>query len=127
MHTKFKVCVGVRSGPKGPVIDLSIVGLESLSKQNLGFALGYVQSQPKGPVIDSSICGRGSRSTWKYVQAFDGLEAPMLVQTKFEVCVGYVLGRRAPAMDFSTFGLESLFKQNLKLALAYILGRRACH
>ena len=57
MHTKFKVCVGVRSGPKGPVIDLSIVGLESLSKQNLGFALGYVQSEPKGPVIDSSICG----------------------------------------------------------------------
>ena len=41
MQTKFKVCVGVRSGPKGPVNDLSIVGLESLSKQNLGFALGY--------------------------------------------------------------------------------------
>ena len=57
MQTKFKVCVGVRSGPKGPVMDLSIVGLESLSKQNLRFALGYVQSEPKGPVIDSSICG----------------------------------------------------------------------
>ena len=57
IQTKFKVCVGVRSGPKGPVMDLSIVGLESLSKQNLRFALGYVQSEPKGPVIDSSICG----------------------------------------------------------------------
>ena len=42
---------------KGPVMDLSIVGLESLSKQNLRFALGYVQSEPRGPVIDSSICG----------------------------------------------------------------------
>ena len=40
VQTKFEVCVGVRSGPKGPVIDLSIVGLESLSKQNLRFALG---------------------------------------------------------------------------------------
>ena len=126
MQTKFKVCVGVRSGPKGPVMDLSIVGLESLSKQNLRFALGYVQSEPKGPVIDSSICG-GSRSTWKYAQAFDGLEAPMLVQSKFEVCVGVRSGPKGPVMDFSTFGLESLFKQNLKLALAYILGRRACH
>ena len=57
VQTQCKVCVGVRSGPKGPVIDLSIVGLESLSKENLGFALGYVQSEPKGPVIDSSICG----------------------------------------------------------------------
>ena len=38
-------------------MDLSIVGLESLSKQNLRFALGYVQSEPRGPVIDSSICG----------------------------------------------------------------------
>ena len=33
VQTKFKVCVGVRSGPKGPVIDLSFVGLESVSKQ----------------------------------------------------------------------------------------------
>ena len=57
VQTKFRVCAGVRSGPKGPVIDLSIVGLESLSKPNLGFALGYVQSEPKGPVIDSSVEG----------------------------------------------------------------------
>ena len=59
MPTKFKVCVGVRSGPKGPVIDLSIVGLESLSKQNLGFALGYIQSEPfgvEGLPVDSEIC-----------------------------------------------------------------------
>ena len=40
MQTKFKVCVGVRSGPKGPVIDLSIVGLESLSKQNFRVCAG---------------------------------------------------------------------------------------
>ena len=50
----------------------------------------------------------------------------MLVQSKFEVCVGVRSGPKGPVMDFSTFGLESLFKQNLKLALAYILGRRAC-
>ena len=65
--------------------------------------------------------------TWRYAQAFDGLVAPMLVQSKFEVCVGVRSGPKGPGMDFSTFGLESLFKQNLKLALAYILGRRACH
>ena len=51
----------------------------------------------------------------------------MLVQSKFEVCVGGRSGRKGPDMDFSTFGLETSFKQNLKLALAYILGRRACH
>ena len=47
----------------------------------------------------------------------------MLVQ--FEVCVGVRSGPKGRVMDFSTFGLESLFKQNLQLALAYILGRRA--
>ena len=26
VQSKFEVCVGVRSGPKGPVIDLSIFG-----------------------------------------------------------------------------------------------------
>ena len=26
VQTQFKVCVGVRSGPKGPVIDLSLFG-----------------------------------------------------------------------------------------------------
>ena len=49
----------------------------------------------------------------------------MLVQSKFEVCVGVRSGPKGPVTDFSTFGLESLFKQNLKFALAYILGRRA--
>ena len=53
----LRFALGYVSGPKGPVIDLSIVGLESLSKQNLGFALGYVQSEPQSPVIHSSICG----------------------------------------------------------------------
>ena len=77
VQTKFKVCVGVRSGPKGPVIDLSFLGLESLSKSNLRFALGYVQSEPKGRVIHSSNSWRGSRLTWRYAQAFDGLVAPM--------------------------------------------------
>ena len=67
------------------------------------------------------------RSTWKYAQAFDGLEAPMLVQSKFEVCVGVRSGPKGPVMDFSTFGLESLFKHNFKFAQSYILGRRACH
>ena len=52
---------------------------------------------------------------------------PLLVQLKFEVCVGVRSGPKGPVMDFATFGLESLFKQNLKLALAYILRRRACH
>ena len=33
VQTKFEVCIGVRSGPKGPVIDLSIFGLESLSNK----------------------------------------------------------------------------------------------
>ena len=51
----------------------------------------------------------------------------MLVQSKFEVCVGVRSGPKGPVMDFSTLGLESLFKQNLKLARAYVLGRRACH
>ena len=55
---------GVRSGPKGAVIDLPIFGFEGhnpypvranttkqLGFRNLGFALG-VCSGPKGPVID---------------------------------------------------------------------------
>ena len=123
MQTKFKVCVGARSGPKGPVIDLSIVGLESLSKQNLGFAVGYVQSEPKGPVIDSSICGGAPGRLGNMFKH----STVWIVQTKFEVCVGVRSGPKGPVMDFSTFGLESLCKQTLKLALAYILGRRACH
>ena len=81
VQTKLEVCVGVRSGPKGPVIDLSIFGLESLSKQNLRFALGYILGRGALSLIFLSV--EGSRSTWKYVQALDGLEAPRLVQTNF--------------------------------------------
>ena len=51
----------------------------------------------------------------------------MLVQTQFKVCVGVRCGPKGPVIDLSIVGLEALFKQNLKLALAYILGRRACH
>ena len=40
VQAKFKVCVGVRSGPKSPVMDLSIVGLASLSKQNFKVCAG---------------------------------------------------------------------------------------
>ena len=39
----------------------------------------------------------------------------MLVQSKFEVCVGVRSGPNGPVMDFSTFGLESLFKQTENL------------
>ena len=129
MQTKFKVFVGVRSGRKGPVMDLSIVGLESLSKQNLRFALGYIQSEPKGPVIHSSICG-GAPGRLGNMLKHSTVWRPQCLSNqnlKFEVCVGVRSGPKGPVTDFSTFGLESLFKQNLKLALAYILGRRACH
>ena len=51
----------------------------------------------------------------------------MLVQSKFEVCVGVSSGPKGPVMEFSTVGIESLFKQNLNFAHLYILGRRACH
>ena len=94
MQTKFKACVGVRSGPKGPVIDLSIVGLESLSKQNLRFALGYVQSEPKGPVIDSSICGEPGRlgNMLKHSRVW---RPQCLSNQNLRFAWGYVLGRRA--------------------------------
>ena len=62
---------GVRSGPKGPVIDLPILGFEGnnpypvrantmkqIGVHNLGFALG-VCSGPQGPVIDLPIFGEG--------------------------------------------------------------------
>ena len=78
VQTKFKVCVGVRSGPKGPVIDFVVRRPRIPVQANLRFALGYVQSEPKGRVIHSSICGGAPGSTWKYAQAFDGLEALML-------------------------------------------------
>ena len=68
-----------------------------------------------------------SRSPEKYAQAFDGLEAPMLVQTKLKVCIGVRSGPKGPVIDLSFVGLESLFKQNVKFAQSYILGRRACH
>ena len=120
------VFVGVRSGPKGPVMDLSIVGLESLSKQNLRLALGYVQSEPKGPVIDSSICGGAPGRLGNMLKHSTVWRPQCLSNQNLRLALGYVLGRRALSRIF-TFGLESLFKQNFKLALAYILGRRACH
>ena len=51
----------------------------------------------------------------------------MLVQSKFEVCVGVRSEPKGPVIDLSFVGLESLFKQNVKFAQSYILGRRACH
>ena len=90
MQTKFKVFVGVRSGRKGPVMDVSIVGLESLSKQNLRFALGYVQSEPKGPVIHSSICG-GAPGRLGNMLKHSTVWRPQCLSNqnlKFEVCVG---------------------------------------
>ena len=51
----------------------------------------------------------------------------MLVQSKFEVCVGVRSGPKGPVTDFSTFGLESLFKQNLKFALCVHSGTKGCH
>ena len=95
MQTKFKVCVGVRSGPKGPVIDLSIVGLESLSKQNLGFALAYVQSEPKSPVIDSSICGGAPGRLGNMFKHSTVWTPQCLSNQNLRFALGYVLGRRA--------------------------------
>ena len=97
---KFKVCVGVRSGPKGPVIDLSFVGLESLSKQGLRFALGYVQSEPKGRVIHSSIFGGASGRFGNMLKHSTVWKPTMLVQSKLRFASGYVLGRRALSWIF---------------------------
>ena len=60
VQTKFEVCVGVRSGPKGPVIDLSIFGLESR----------WGTFWAEGPVIDISICG--VQSIWEPLQIVKG-------------------------------------------------------
>ena len=117
IQTKFKICVGVRSGPKGPVMDLSIVGLESLSKANLRFALGYVQSEPKGPVIDSSICGGAPGRLGKMLKHSTVWRPQCLSNQNLRFCVGVRSGPKGPVTDFSTFGLESLFKQNLKILL----------
>ena len=114
MQTKFKVCVGVRSGPKGPVIDLSIVGLESLSKQNLGFVLGYVQSEPKGPVIDSSIGAPGRLGNmFKHSTVW---RPQCLSNQNLRFALGYVLGRKGPVIDLSIFGQGawSAWKRMLK-------------
>ena len=100
MQTKFKVCVGVRSGPKGPVIDLSIVGLESLSKQNLRFALGYVQSEPKSPVIDSSICGGTPGRLGNMFKHSRVWRPECLSNQNLRFALGYVLGRRALSWIF---------------------------
>ena len=105
MQTRFKGCVGVRSGPKGPVIDLSIVGLESLSKQNLGFALGYVQSEPQGPVIHSSICGgapgRLGIALVSLAVVTDPGRVPILVQTEFKVCTVVHSRPKGPVIDIT--------------------------
>ena len=100
VQTKFKVCVGVRSGPKGPVIDLSFVGLESLSKQNLRFALGYVQSEPKGPVIDSSICGGAPGRLGNMLKHSTVWRPQCLSNQNLRFALGYVLGRRALSWIF---------------------------
>ena len=56
VQTKLEVCVGVRSGPKGPVIDLSIFGLEIPVQAKFKVCVG-VHSGPRGPVVDIFICG----------------------------------------------------------------------
>ena len=98
VQTKFEVCVGVRSGSKGPVIDLSIFGLESPSKQNLGFALGYILGRRALSLIFRSVEGLPvlgnmfKRSTaWRP----QGLSKQTL---KF--ALGYVLPK-GPVMDLS--------------------------
>ena len=100
VQTKFRVCAGVRSGPTGPVIDLSIVGLESLSKPNLGFALGYVQSEPKGPVIDSSICGGAPGRLGNMLKHSTVWRPECLSNQNLRFALGYVLGRRALSWIF---------------------------
>ena len=100
VQTQFKVCVGVRSGPKGPVIDLSIVGLESFSKPNLGFALGYVQSEPKGPVMDSSICGGAPGRLGNMLKHATVWRPECLSNQNLRFALGYVLGRRALSWIF---------------------------
>ena len=67
-------------------MDLSIVGLESLSKQNLRFALGYVQSEPKGPVRS------GPKGPVRDFSTF-GLES--LFKQNLKLALAYILGRRA--------------------------------
>ena len=100
VQTQFKVCFGVRSGPKGPVIDLSIAGLESLSKQNLGFALGYVQSESKGPVIDSSICGGAPGRLGNMLKHSTVWRPECLSSQNLRFALGYVLGGRALSWIF---------------------------
>ena len=100
MQKKFKVFVGVRSGPKGPVMDLSIVGLESLSKQNLRFALGYVQSEPKGPVIHSSVCGGAPGRLGNMLKHSTVWRPQCLSNQNLRFALGYVLGRRALSRIF---------------------------
>ena len=40
---KFRVCVGVRSGPKGPVIDISICGVAPDKNLQTIKVVGYVR------------------------------------------------------------------------------------
>ena len=81
-------------------MDLSIVGLESLSKQNLRFALGYVQSEPKGRVIHSSICGGASGRLGNMLKPSTVWRPQGLSNQNLRVALGYVLGRRALSRIF---------------------------
>ena len=78
-------------------MDLSIVGLESLSKQ------GYVQSEPKGPVIDSSICGGAPGRLGNMLKHSTVWRLQCLSNPNLRFALGYVLGRRALSRIFRPF------------------------
>ena len=64
-------------------------------KQNLGFALAYVQSEPKGPVIDSSICGGAPGRLGNMFKHSTVWTPQCLSNQNLRFALGYVLGRRA--------------------------------
>ena len=142
VQAKFKVCAGVHSGPKGPVIDINISicgGLlgalgnmfkrltvwrpQCLCKQNLKFALGYVLGRRALSLICRSLASNPC-------------------PTKFRVCVGVDSGPKGPVIHILICGgapgrLGNMFKrstawrpqglpkQTLRFALGYVLGRSA--
>ena len=57
VQTKFRVCLGVRAGPTGPVIDVPTFSPQTLSKQHLRFALGYVLGRRALPLMLRSVEG----------------------------------------------------------------------
>ena len=116
VQSKFEVGVGVRSGPKGPVTDFHL--WPRIPVQAKLQTCSSVHSGTKGLSLMFRSVER-SRSPENYAQAFDGLETPMLVQTKFKVCVGVRSGPKGPVIDLSFVGLESVSKQT------YNLSRRA--